>query len=98
MLERNQSHTLKATYSNDEDSSSSVLVDDFAHFLAVNPYLVDGQLWADYYSKELLMSPEAKQGVQFPDIKKLPDVLVPRAAFRREAEKWDADSVASTTL
>ncbi|KAK4443527.1 ADP-ribosylation factor family-domain-containing protein [Podospora aff. communis PSN243] len=96
MQDRN-SHTLKAD-SKEEDDSGSLLEDDFAHFLAVNPYLVDGQLWADYYSKELLMSPEAKQGVQFPDIKKLPDVLVPRATVKREVEKWEVDSVTSTVL
>lgn len=47
----------------------------FARFLMLNPFLVDGQLWADYYSTEVLMSPQAKEGLQFPDLKKLPDAL-----------------------
>ncbi|KAM7206123.1 P-loop containing nucleoside triphosphate hydrolase protein [Naviculisporaceae sp. PSN 640] len=47
----------------------------FGRFLMLNPFLVDGQLWADYYSKEVLMSPPAKEGLLFPDVKKLPDVL-----------------------
>ncbi|KAK0612191.1 P-loop containing nucleoside triphosphate hydrolase protein [Immersiella caudata] len=72
-----ESHTLQAADANEEEDPNPSPLDDFAHFLAVNSYLVDGQLWADYYSKEVLMSPEAKQGVQFPDIKKLPDVLYP---------------------
>ncbi|KAL5416308.1 hypothetical protein PMIN04_008202 [Paraphaeosphaeria minitans] len=50
-------------------------LDGFATFLAVNQYLVDGQLWADYYSKEMLMSKEAREGVVFPDFKGLPDVV-----------------------
>lgn len=50
-------------------------LDDFAAFLTLNPYLVDAQLWADYYTKEVLMSAEARSGVVFPDIKGLPDVV-----------------------
>ncbi len=50
-------------------------LDDFADFLIVNPFIVDGQLWADHYSKETLMSPEAKEGVVLPDIKPMPDTV-----------------------
>jgi hypothetical protein len=33
-------------------------LDDFAAFLMLNPYVTDGNLWANYYSKYVLMSPE----------------------------------------
>lgn len=87
------SHTLKAEGQGQDD-----LVKDFARFLMVNPYLVDGQLWADYYSKELLMSADAKEGVQFPDIKGLPDVLYP---IERKVTMSTKDSISissKTTL
>jgi hypothetical protein len=51
---------------------------DFAEFLAANPYLADGNLWADYYSTEVLMSAGAKAGMVLPDIRALPNVLEPK--------------------
>lgn len=73
-------------------------LDDFLAFLTVNQYLVDWQLWADYYSKEVLMSKEAKEGVVFPDVKGLPDVVtsVP-ANFLKKAVPVDVVSVSSKT-
>ncbi|KAK5658175.1 hypothetical protein OQA88_2148 [Cercophora sp. LCS_1] len=76
---KGESHTLKPAGVDEKQDANPGLVDDFARFLMVNPFLADGQLWADYYSKEVLMSKEAKEGVRFPDIKKLPDVLAPKA-------------------
>ena len=92
-MHERDSHTLKPANANDEQDTDPRVLEDFAHFLTVNAYLVDGQLWADYYSKELLMSAEAKQGVWFPDIKKLPDVLYPVKTAKLDLEKKDSDSV-----
>jgi hypothetical protein len=95
------SHTLKAEdgekkQDDANDGIPSLGVDDFARFLVVNPYLVDGQLWADYYSKEVLMSKEAREGVRVPDIKKLPDVLNPAIATDvMTKEKKDNVSISS---
>ncbi|KAJ6471873.1 ADP-ribosylation factor [Mycena sanguinolenta] len=52
--------------------------DHFVRFLLLNPHLVDGNLWAEYYSKEVIMTPEAKAEMVFPDKKPLPN-LVPNA-------------------
>ncbi|TFK44095.1 ADP-ribosylation factor family-domain-containing protein [Crucibulum laeve] len=49
---------------------------DFAHFLLVNPYVADGNIWADYYSKSLMMSPKAKAEMVLPDKKPLPNLIV----------------------
>ncbi|KAK1749899.1 ADP-ribosylation factor family-domain-containing protein [Echria macrotheca] len=84
-MHEQKSHTLKSGTGDDYRG----LANDFPRFLMVNPYLVDGQLWADYYSKEVLMSQEAKEGVMFPDIKRLPDVLYPTAAADSTMEKND---------
>jgi len=56
------------------EASSSLA--DFSAFLMFNPYVVDGNLWADYYSKEVLMSPGAKTEVVLPDKKPLPNLVV----------------------
>ncbi|KAG6836609.1 hypothetical protein H0H93_006159 [Arthromyces matolae] len=50
--------------------------DQFTLFLALNPYVADGNLWADYYSKEMMMSPIAKAGMVLPDKKQLPNLVV----------------------
>lgn len=49
---------------------------DFANFLLRNPYVADGNLWADYYSKDVMMSPAAKTGMVLPDKKPLPNLVV----------------------
>ncbi|KAF7377772.1 ADP-ribosylation factor [Mycena sanguinolenta] len=51
-------------------------LDDFPRFLLLNPYVANGNLWADYYSKEVMMSVEAKQGPLLPDIKPLPNLVI----------------------
>jgi hypothetical protein len=56
--------------------SMSASPDDFASFLLRNPYVADGNLWADYYSKEVMMSPAAKAGMVLPDKKPLPNLVV----------------------
>ncbi|KAG6905910.1 hypothetical protein DXG01_016966 [Tephrocybe rancida] len=50
--------------------------EQFALFLALNTYVADGNLWADYYSKEVMMSPGAKGGMVLPDKKPLPNLVV----------------------
>ncbi|KAF8069959.1 ADP-ribosylation factor [Lyophyllum atratum] len=50
--------------------------DQFALFIVLNSYLADGNLWADYYSKEAMMSPAAKAGMVLPDKKPLPNLVV----------------------
>ncbi|KAJ6590870.1 ADP-ribosylation factor family-domain-containing protein [Mycena sp. CBHHK59/15] len=66
-------------------SSSATLVDDevkgekpgddFVRFLLLNPFVADGNLWAEYYSKEVIMSPEGKAGMVLPDKKPLPNLV-----------------------
>jgi hypothetical protein len=57
-------------------TSSDVSPDQFPAFLLLNPYVVDGNLWADYYSKEVMMSPAAKAGMVLPDRKPLPNLVI----------------------
>ncbi|KAJ7720274.1 ADP-ribosylation factor [Mycena maculata] len=49
--------------------------DDFLRFLLLNPFVADGNLWAEYYSNEVMMNPEAKAGMVFPDKKPLPNLV-----------------------
>ncbi|KAL4255722.1 ADP-ribosylation factor [Pleurotus pulmonarius] len=60
------------------DKSSNPLpssTDDFARFLLLNSYVVDGNIWANYYSKDVIMTPAAKASLVLPDKKPLPSVL-----------------------
>ncbi|KAG6890443.1 hypothetical protein C0992_001636 [Termitomyces sp. T32_za158] len=63
--------------------SGMTSLDQFTMFLALNPYVADGNLWADSYSKEVMMSPAAKGGMVLPDKKPLPNLVV-RDAITRE--------------
>ncbi|KAF8802702.1 P-loop containing nucleoside triphosphate hydrolase protein [Phlegmacium glaucopus] len=56
--------------------ASGASPDDFAKFLLINPHVVDGNLWADYYTKEVLMSPKAKAEMVLPDKKALPNLVI----------------------
>jgi hypothetical protein len=58
------------------DTTPRAWIDDFARFLIVNPFVVDGQLWADYYSKEVIMTPGAKSEMVLPDKKPLLSIAV----------------------
>jgi hypothetical protein len=49
--------------------------DTFALVLALNPHLCDGMLWADYYEKGTMMSPEAKAAMVLPDKQPLPNLV-----------------------
>ncbi|KAJ8494576.1 hypothetical protein ONZ45_g13182 [Pleurotus djamor] len=50
-------------------------VAEFARFLVLNPYVVDGSAWSNYYTKEVLMSPGAKAAMVLPDKKPLPNLV-----------------------
>ena len=57
-------------------ASSDASPDQFPAFLLLNPYVVDGNLWVDYYSKEVMMSTAAKGGMVLPDRKSLPNLVI----------------------
>lgn len=64
-----------ATLENTIDSvDEGDLGEEFARFLLVNPHLVDGQLWTDYYSKDVIMTAEARTRMVLPDKKALPSI------------------------
>ncbi|KAF6765435.1 hypothetical protein DFP72DRAFT_203537 [Ephemerocybe angulata] len=48
--------------------------EDFFRFLLVNPHVVDGGLWSEYYTKEKIMSAEAEAEMVLPDKKPLPSM------------------------
>ncbi|KAJ1307422.1 hypothetical protein OPQ81_001524 [Rhizoctonia solani] len=56
--------------------------EDFCRFLLLNPYVVDGNLWKDYYSRDVMMTPNAKENMVLPDKKPLPS-LVARDFIRK---------------
>ncbi|KAJ7020234.1 ADP-ribosylation factor [Mycena alexandri] len=58
------------------EPEESIEHDDFPRFLLLNPFVAEGNLWADYYSKGVMMSVEAKGGMVLPDIKPLPNLVV----------------------
>ncbi|KAJ7022993.1 hypothetical protein C8F04DRAFT_198603 [Mycena alexandri] len=47
------------------EPEESIEHDDFPRFLLLNPFVAEGNLWADYYSKGVMMSVEAKGGWYF---------------------------------
>ena len=47
--------------------------DMFDEVLLHSPYLMYGGLWKEWYTKDLMMSPEAKQYWRLPDLQALPD-------------------------
>lgn len=57
------------------DTTQDSEADEFCRFLLLNPYVIDGGLWTDYYSKDLMMGPEAKQQMVLPDKKPLPNIV-----------------------
>ncbi|KAK0240867.1 ADP-ribosylation factor [Armillaria nabsnona] len=56
--------------------------EDFIRFLLMNTHLLVGNLWTAFYSKDTMMSPEAKAGVVLPDKKPLPNLVVRDAISR----------------
>ncbi|KAJ7471321.1 ADP-ribosylation factor [Mycena galericulata] len=55
---------------------SAELEDDFSRFLLLNPFVADGNLWAEYYSKGVMMNARAKTEMVLPDLKQLPNLVV----------------------
>jgi len=49
---------------------------DFFRFLVINPFLVDGGLWSDYYSKDVIMAQGARVTMVLPDKKPLPNLVI----------------------
>lgn len=61
--------------------------DNFSLFLVMNPHVCDGMLFSDYYNKQTIMSPAAKEAMVLPDIKPLPNVVQREAlAHARQVE------------
>ncbi|KAJ7251205.1 ADP-ribosylation factor [Mycena rebaudengoi] len=50
--------------------------EEFMRFLLLNPFVADGGLWAQYYSKDVMMSVKAKAEMVLPDKKALPNLVV----------------------
>ena len=59
-----------------DDGDVQASNEEFCRFLILNPFVVDGNLWADYYSKDVMMSSAAKESMVFPDKKSLPNLVV----------------------
>ena len=57
--------------------------DDFVRFVLLNPHVVDGNIWSDYYSKETMMNLEAKARMVLPDKKPLPNLVIRDAILPR---------------
>ncbi|KAF8149404.1 ADP-ribosylation factor family-domain-containing protein [Crassisporium funariophilum] len=57
------------------DSDAKPSLDDFSLFLLINPHVADGNLWSDYYTKDVLMAPKAKEEMVLPDKKPLPNLV-----------------------
>ncbi|KAJ4490970.1 ADP-ribosylation factor [Lentinula aciculospora] len=63
-----------------DSTSTSVTValtpqNGFVQFLLLNPFVTQGNLWEEYYSREVIMTPEAKQGMVLPDKQPLPNLM-----------------------
>ncbi|KAH9484776.1 ADP-ribosylation factor 4 [Psilocybe cubensis] len=49
--------------------------DEFPRFLLTNPHVADGNLWSEYYSTDVMMSPNARKEMVLPDKKPLPNLI-----------------------
>lgn len=61
---------------------------NFARFLLINPHVADGNLWSDYYTREVIMTPAAKAEMVLPDKKPLPNLVI-RDAINKYTGKLD---------
>jgi ubiquitin carboxyl-terminal hydrolase L3 len=61
--------------------------DMFDDVLLHSPYLMYGGLWKDFYTKDLMMSPEAKQYWRLPDLQPLPDFAERTKTDRRRVRR-----------
>ncbi|KIK57964.1 hypothetical protein GYMLUDRAFT_86532 [Collybiopsis luxurians FD-317 M1] len=49
--------------------------EEFARFLIMNPFVARGNLWEDYYSRDVMMSLGAKERMVLPDKKPFPNII-----------------------
>lgn len=62
-------------YQFDVREDTAVPVDqDFRGVLLYSPSLLDTRLWMEYYTKEVLFAPNAREDFVMPDIKPFPQV------------------------
>lgn len=76
-----------------EDAAVPV-AQDFRGVLLHSPSLLDTRLWAEYYTKEVLFGPRAREDFVMPDIKPFPQVTKPVLAsmvMSKGEEKKDED-------
>jgi ubiquitin carboxyl-terminal hydrolase L3 len=59
----------------------------FDDVLLHSPYLMHGGLWKDWYTKDLMMSPEAKQYWRLPDLQALPDFAERTTTHKRHVRR-----------
>ncbi|KND91576.1 Uncharacterized protein TOPH_03659 [Tolypocladium ophioglossoides CBS 100239] len=57
--------------------------DDFKDVLVHSPELMDAGLWKDYYSKDRLFTPEAREGWCAPDLRPFPSVIRSHTPYTR---------------
>ncbi|KAJ7348147.1 hypothetical protein DFH08DRAFT_1001758 [Mycena albidolilacea] len=58
-----------------EDALHDQFDPGFLGFLRLNPHAVDEDLWMEYYSRELMMSPKARDTMALPDKGRLPNLV-----------------------
>ena len=85
---RASNDTLSESDITSESKATSPGPNDFARFLLINPHVADGNLWSDYYTREVIMTPAAKAEMVLPDKKPLPNLVV-RDAINKYTDKLD---------
>ncbi|KAF9050481.1 ADP-ribosylation factor family-domain-containing protein [Panaeolus papilionaceus] len=81
MPEASNEASVEGKVTTEESATTGQDLKPFSEFLLVNPHVVDGNLWSEYYSKGVLMSPQAKAEMVLPDKKPLPNLVI-RDAIR----------------
>lgn len=69
-----------------KDPEKVPALEDFTATLLHSPHLMNTGLWKEYYSKELMFSPSAKEAWRFPDLQPLPTTL-PEAPGKVQAHE-----------
>ena len=77
--------SMPATSSLPSEKDTITPADNFSFFLVMNPHVCDGMLFSDYYNKQTIMSPGAKEAMVLPDIKPLPNVVQREAPPKSKA-------------
>ncbi|KAJ7471148.1 ADP-ribosylation factor family-domain-containing protein [Mycena galericulata] len=70
-------HENNQEYSGEEGDGESEEKPDaaFVRFLLLNPFVVDKELWTEYYSAEVMMSAKARARMVLPDKRRLPNLV-----------------------